>query len=285
VLSQLRAARRLPENGETVDPGRGAEGRFRGRVALVTGGSKGLGFAVASRLAAEGAAVGILALHESSARASAAEITARGGEAIGMAGDVSAEGDVRGCVETVVAAFGRLDVMVNNAGTVFVGPVTETPTAEWDRVVAVNLRGVFLGCREAARRMIAQGSGGRILNCSSIGGRRGAPLFGAYAASKAAVIGLTQSLAAELAPHGITVNAYCPGHVTTTPMWEEIDASVARITGVPPGDVRAAAAGEVPVGRSGTAEEIAAVVAFLASAESSFMTGETVVVDGGLTRY
>jgi meso-butanediol dehydrogenase/(S,S)-butanediol dehydrogenase/diacetyl reductase len=282
----LHAIRRPPEKGETVEDGSG-EGnkRFSGHVALVTGGGKGLGLSIARRLAAEGAAVGILALHENSARASAAEITARGGKAIGVGGDVSDEDHVRGCVEAVVAAFGRLDVMVNNAGTVFVRPVTETSTAEWDRVVAVNLRGVFLGCREAARQMIAQGGGGRILNCSSIGGRRGAALFAAYAASKSGVIGLTQSLAAELAPHAITVNAYCPGHVTSTPMWEEIDAAVAQMTGASPGDARAAAERDVPLGRSGTAEEIAAVVAFLASGECSFMTGETVVVDGGLTRY
>ena len=149
----------------------------------------------------------------------------------------------------------------------------------------MNLRGVFLGCREAARQLIAQGEGGRIVNGSSGAGRRGGAGIGAYAASKFGVIGLTQSLAVELAPHGITVNAYCPGHVTSTPMWEAIDAAVTTRSGEAPGSAKRAAEAEAPLGRAGRPEEVAAAVAYLASDEAAFVTGESLLIDGGLVRF
>jgi meso-butanediol dehydrogenase/(S,S)-butanediol dehydrogenase/diacetyl reductase len=259
--------------------------RLQGKVALVTGGGRGIGCAIARRFADEGAAVAVLALHRESAARAADEIERGGGRAVGLAGDVSDEDDVRRAIEEAVASFGRLDVMVNNAATIAIGPVVETTKDEWDRVFAVNLRGVFLGCREAARQMIAQGDGGRIINASSGAGRRGSALIGAYAASKFGVIGLTQSLAVELAPHGITVNAYCPGHVTSTPMWDAIDAAGSARSGEPPGSAKRAAEAESPLGRAGRPEEVAAAVAYLASDEAGFVTGESLVIDGGLVRF
>jgi NAD(P)-dependent dehydrogenase (short-subunit alcohol dehydrogenase family) len=254
--------------------------RLEGKAALVTGGARGIGFAIAQRLADEGASVAVLALHEESAVRAADQV---GG--IGIAGDVAEEDAIARAVAATVEAFGRLDVMVNNAGTIAIAPVVETSVETWDRVLGVNLRGVFLGCREAAKQMISQGGGGRIVNGSSGAGRRGDARIGAYAASKFGVIGLTQSLAVELAPHGITVNAYCPGHVTSTPLWDEIDAAATARSGEPVGSAKRAAEAEPPLGRAGRPEEIAAAVAYLASDEAGFVTGESLLIDGGLVRF
>jgi acetoin reductase-like protein len=254
--------------------------RFEGKVALVTGGARGIGYAIARRLADEGAAVAVLSLHAESASEAAVAV---GG--LALTGDVAVEEDIERAVRETVEAFGRLDVMVNNAATIAIGPIVETTVETWDRLMATNLRGVFLGCRAAARQMIAQGDGGRIVNASSGAGRRGDADIGAYAASKFGVIGLTQSLAVELAPHGITVNAYCPGHVTSTPMWDEIDAAATARSGQPRGAAKRSAEAEPPLGRAGTPEEVAAAVAYLASDDAGFVTGESLVVDGGLVRF
>ena len=248
--------------------------RLEGKVAVVTGGARGIGYAISRRLAGEGASVAVVALHQESAEAAAGMIADGGGRAIPVVADVCNEQAVASAVQEAVEAFGRLDVMVNNAGTIAIGPIVETSVETWDRVVAVNLRGVFLGCREAARQLIAQGEGGRIINGSSGAGRRGNARIGAYAASKFGVIGLTQSLAVELAPHAITVNAYCPGHVTSTPMWDEIDAAATALTGEAPGSARRAAESEAPLAG-----------AYLASDEAGFVTGESLLIDGGLVRF
>jgi acetoin reductase-like protein len=257
---------------------------LRGKVAIVTGGGRGIGYSIAERLVAEGALVAVLALHAESVDNAVAKLGAVRGQVISLVADVTQEEELKDAVARTVAAFGRLDVMVNNAGTIAISPLVDMTAEAWDRVVDVNLRGVFLGCREAARQMIAQGSGGRIINGASGAGRRGGSLISAYSATKAGVIGLTQSLAEELAPHGITVNAYCPGHVTSTPMWDFIDREMASITGEEIGAAKRAAEREAPLGRAAKPEEVAAAVAFLASDEASFITGESLLIDGALVR-
>jgi meso-butanediol dehydrogenase / (S,S)-butanediol dehydrogenase / diacetyl reductase len=259
--------------------------RLAGRVAIVTGGSQGIGWAVAERLAQDGAKVAIVALHEETVSSAVRALNDRGVDVTGIVADVSDEEDTRRYVEATVQAFGRVDILVNNAGTITIASLGDTSVETWDRVFAVNARGVFLGCREVARQMIGQGTGGRIVNVASGAGRQGGASISAYAASKFAVIGFTQSIAVELAPHGITVNACCPGHVTTTRMWDQIDTELARTSGGAPGEAKGSAVSAVPLARSGRPEEIASVVGFLASDEASFMTGESVVVDGGLLRY
>jgi NAD(P)-dependent dehydrogenase (short-subunit alcohol dehydrogenase family) len=255
--------------------------RLEGKAALVTGGARGIGFAIARRFAEEGASVAVLALHADSASRAAEQIDG----AVGIAADVCDEAAMARALRETVEAFGRLDVMVNNAATIALGPLVETSAETWDHVVRVNLRGVFLGCREAARQMIAQGGGGRIINASSGAGRQGNADIAAYAATKAGVIGLTQSLAVELAPHAITVNAYCPGHVTSTPMWDAIDEAATARSGEAPGSAKRAAEAQPPLGRAGRPEEIAAAVAYLASDEAGFVTGESLLIDGGLVRF
>jgi NAD(P)-dependent dehydrogenase (short-subunit alcohol dehydrogenase family) len=188
-------------------------------------------------------------------------------------------------VTRAVNEFGRLDIMVNNAGVITQMPVVEMTLSEWNRIFQINVTGTFLGCREAAKQMILQGSGGRIINGSSIAGRKGLPFLSAYGASKFAIIGMTQSLAAELAQHQITVNAYVPGNFTTTPMWDVIAAEYAQATGLSLEEVRAHFIADVPLARDGRPEEVASAVAYLASDEASFITGESMVIDGGVLRF
>src|SRR3989454_1276903 len=232
-----------------------------GKVAIVTGAGRGIGFSIAERLLAEGASVAALALHEESVQNAIAKLGADRSRVIGIVADVTHEEEVKDAVARTMAAFGHLDIMVNNAGTIVISPLVDMTTDAWDRLVEVNLRGVFLGCREAARQMIAQGRGGRIINGASGAGRRGGSLISAYAATKFGVIGLTQSLAVELASSEITVNAYCPGHVTSTPMWDFLAERFGELNQVPPADIKKNVVHEAALDRSGTPQEIAGLVA------------------------
>jgi D-sorbitol dehydrogenase (acceptor) len=248
--------------------------RHRGKVVLVTGGASGIGLGIVKRLLSEGAKAAILDLQAPPDLANGT-----GSEVLALRGDAVDEATVDDAVHQTVHAFGRLDIMVNNAGVIAIGPVVEMDFAEWRRVTEVNLHSVFLGARAAARQMIAQGRGGCIINASSGAGRRGSPNLAHYCASKAGVIMLTQALSVELAPHRIRVNAYAPGHIET-PFWAGIAAGFSRITGKTPEVIVQGFAATIPWGRFGTAEDVAMATSWLASTEAEFVNGQTIGING-----
>ncbi len=174
---------------------------------------------------------------------------------------------------------------MNNAGIQYIATLLETTEQQWERIFAVNVRASWLCARAVAEYLIQRGNGGRIINASSRAGKTASALpIGAYVATKHAIVGLTRQLALELASHGITVNAYCPG-VVDTPMWELIDREVARRRGVPIGSVKASTVAAIPIGRIEQPEDVANLVAFLASNESAYITGQSINVEGGLVTH
>ena len=268
-----------------------------GKVAIVTGSGrrKGLGEAMARRLAAEGCRVVVSDI--GAARGPempvdaigttaemdqiVAEIRGSGGEAIGIPCDVLEESQVAALVQKTVAHFGRLDVMVNNAGIGYLmKPLIEMDQKSWDAVLGVNLRGVFFGIKHAAIQMIAQGRGGRIINIGSQASKSGFPFAAPYVSSKHGVIGLTRTAALELGSKGITVNTICPNHVTTgLGAWQNQFFSAA--TGRSEEQYLADMRSRIPMGRPGLQEDIAKACAFLASSEADYITGEGMNVSGG----
>jgi len=248
-------------------------GRVEGKVALVTGGAMGMGRTHSELLAAEGAQVFVCDIDEDMGNEVVSAITARGGKAGFIRLDVTSEAEWSAAVEAVRGQAGRLDVLVNNAGILVLKPLHETSTEEWDRVFAVNVRGVFFGIRACVPLMKETG-GGSIINISSIYGLVGAAGAGAYIASKGAVRLMTKSCAVDLADAGIRVNSVHPG-VIDTPMTKDLlHADEAT---------RKAILGPTLLGRPSRPEEVSQAVLFLASDESSFMHGSEVVVDGGYT--
>jgi NAD(P)-dependent dehydrogenase (short-subunit alcohol dehydrogenase family) len=245
--------------------------RLAGRVAIVTGAASGIGRAMAERFAAEEASVLLADLAAEAGEAAAAAIGARGGRAAFARTDVTREPEVQTMVEAAVERFGRLDVIVNNAGTGRFVPFDELEPAEWDRIFAVNLRAVYLGCRYALPQL--RRSGGVILNVASQSGLQSQPMNQPYCASKAGVILLTRSLARELAPEGIRVNCICPGG-TDTPLLRAFRRTIRSADSTP---------SRPPLGRFARPEEIAAAALFLVSDEASYVTGVALPVDGGAT--
>ena len=240
------------------------------RVAIVTGAARGIGRRVALTLAERGFAIAAndLAAPEDTLE----ELRSIGAEALSVSGDVSDETAVRGMVEEVMDAFGRVDALVNNAGISSIVPAEETTLADWNRTLAVNLTGSFLACREFGRAMLERGSGS-IVNVASVAGLLGVADRASYNASKHGLIGLTRTLAAEWGGRGVRVNAVCPGWVKT-----EMDEEDQEDGGYTDEDIE----GRVPMGRFATPEDVAAAVAFLADPEQSgFVNGHTLSVDGG----
>jgi len=246
------------------------------KVAIVTGAGAGIGRAIALRLARDGMDVAAADINLPAAEAVAQEIRTLGRRSLAVMVDVSKPAQVYRMVDEVVQALGRLDVMVANAGVVKGMPLQEVTEEVWDLHMDVNAKGVFFCDQAAAVQMIKQGRGGKIINASSGAGRRGSRNMSPYSASKFAVVGITQSFAAELAPHQITVNAYCPG-IVDTPMWKGLDQDFEKIGA----ERMAQKVAGTPLGRVQYPEDVANLVSFLASDQSDFITGQAIIQDGG----
>ena len=243
-----------------------------GRVGLVTGGGGGIGRAIAQRLAHDGMAVAVLDRDGAAAQTVAAEI---GGLAV--TADVTRPEEVGRAVDTVLARFSRVDLLVNNAGVAWMGPALDTPLEALRSMLAVNVEGVFIVSRAVLPHMIERRAGS-VVNLASWAGKTGNAYFAGYSASKFAVIGLTQALAREMAPHGIRINAICPGIVVDTSMRSAIEGQQRRY-GLPETAEREKS---IPIGRVSVPEDVARIAAFLASDESAYMTGESINLSGGL---
>lgn len=257
--------------------------RFEGQVVAVTGGASGIGLGIVRRFAREGARVAVLDLNVEAAAVAASEVHPTE-SAMALHVDVADKTSVKAAVDRIVEAWGRIDVWVNNAGIFCACSITDAPDLdEWERIVAVNLTGTFLCCQAVAVPMIAEGSG-NIINISSIAGKIGFPEEAGYCGTKAGVIGLTRSVAMELAAHGIRVNAICPGNIQTR-MLEELDERICAAEGWEPGTFLKQTAERIPVGYIGDPEDVAAVAAFLASDDASYIVGQAINPDGGLVLY
>jgi sorbitol-6-phosphate 2-dehydrogenase len=256
--------------------------RLEGRIALVTGGAQGLGEAIGHRLALEGADVVVADLNLAGAEQVAAEIVARAGRrAIGVRVDVTDEAQVEAMVRRAVETFGRLDILISNAGVLIAEAVDEFPAERWRTVMNVNLFGYFLCAKHAARVMKAQRSG-VILQVNSKSGKKGSFKNSAYAASKFGGIGLTQSIALELAEYGVRVNAVCPGNLLDSPLWvDSLYRQYAKKWGMTEEEVRQRYIDQVPMKRGCTYEDVTNVLVFLASDQASYMTGQAINVTGG----
>jgi len=268
-----------------------------GKVAVVTGAGRhgGIGEAIARRFVAAGAKAVLTDIGAPKGERFGAEhigtaeelqtivddINASGGDAVAAVCDVRKEEHVRGAIDTAVDRFGRIDVMVNNAGVGYIMNSTLKLTQDdWDAVLEVNLRGAFFGIKHAAKQMIAQGAGGRIISVASQAAKRGFPDLAAYVASKHALVGLTRTAALEFGPHNITVNTVCPNHITTG-LGARQNEFRAKSLGITVEELLATRAKQIPLGRVGRTSDISAMCAFLCSSEADYVTGQNLDVSGG----
>ena len=253
--------------------------RLEGKVAAITGAGSGMGRAIAKAYAGEGAKVVIADLNLEAAQQVADEIAASG-EAVAVQTDVRDQAQAQAMVDAAVANFGGLDILVNNAGVGRIVPFLETTNEDWDFMFDVNCKGLLWCSQAAARQMIEQGRGGKIINLASQAGRRGEALVLAYCASKACVINMTQSMALALAPHKINVNGIAPG-IVDTPFWDEVDRQFAKLLNMEIGEPKRTFTKQIPLGRIEQPEDVAGAAVFLASADADYITQQTLNVDGG----
>lgn len=255
---------------------------FTGKSAIVTGGAQGLGEAIVHRLASEGVNVVVADINLENCKKVAGEVIEKYGiKAVAVKADVTQDADAEAMVKACVDSFGRLDIMVCNAAILIAGDVREFGTDDWRRVMEVNLLGYFICAREAAKIMAEQQSGA-IIQINSKSGKRGSFKNSAYAASKFGGIGLTQSLALEMAPFGVRVNAICPGNLLDSPLWvDSLYKQYAERWGCTEEEVRKKYEAQVPLGRGTSYDDITNLVLFLASDKSSYMTGQAINVTGG----
>jgi len=253
---------------------------LEGKVAVVTGGARGIGLGIAQRFAEEGVKVIITDIQEDMGMRATEELQNRGFEVVFSRMDVTDEENISRTLSMCLDLFGQVDILVNNAGIVVDGDVVNLDLQEWKRVLAVNLTGSFLCSQQFCRQMIKQGSGGNVIFISSQAGKRGASGCSAYCASKFGVLGIMECLALEVAPYDIRVNAVCPGNVET-PMIQYVFDSEAQQKGMTPGEIRQHYVNRNPLGRLATPAEVGDVCVFLCSSMASYITGESINVDGG----
>jgi len=251
--------------------------KLQGKIAVVTGGARGIGHAICARYAAEGARVVVADLKQADCEAAAAAI---GHGALGAAVDVTRQESIDALIATVVEKCGGIDILVNNAGVFDMGPLLEISRDSYQKIFAVNVEGLLFTLQAVARQMIAQGRGGKIINFASQAGRRGEALVAVYCASKAAVISITQSAGLALAKDKINVNGIAPG-VVDTPMWDHVDALFAKYERLPLGEKKKQVGLAVPYGRMGWPEDMTGAALFLASADSDYIVAQTFNGDGG----
>ncbi len=254
--------------------------KLQNKIAIVTGGASGMGRAICLRYAQEGTSVIVADMNLAGAQGLVDEITQSGGKAAAVQVDVRRQDDAQRMVDAAVAQFGGVDILVNNAGVGKIIPFLETTEKDWNFMFDINCKGLLWCSQTAARQMIQQGRGGKIINLASQAGRRGEALVLAYCASKACVISMTQSMGLALAEHKINVNAIAPGMVDT-PFWVEVDKQFAKLLNLPEGEPKRRFSAMIPLGRMEQPEDVTGMAVLLASADSDYITQQCFNVDGG----
>jgi meso-butanediol dehydrogenase/(S,S)-butanediol dehydrogenase/diacetyl reductase len=255
--------------------------KLEGKVALITGSGQGIGRAIALRLAQDGANIAIVDMNEAKMNDVAAGVRDLGRKATTFKADISKRDDVYAAIDHAEKHLGGFDIMINNAGIAQVQPLADVTPEELDKILKINVGGVLWGIQAAAKKFKQRKQKGKIISASSIAGHDGFAMLGAYSASKFAVRALTQAAAKEYANDGITVNGYGPG-VVGTDMWVEIDRRFAELTGAKVGETYKKYVEGIALGRAETPEDVAAFVAYLASPDADYMTGQTPLIDGGM---